>query len=131
MRFDTLSAAVEAVSFTVSTTRLITVGLRGRGLGAGRGAGFGAGRFAAAFLAGAFLAGAFFAAAFLAGARRFAALFFPPARRAEVFFAAFFVAFLEDLPEDFFFGDFLAAMRFLLLKRFEWGSVAIALHDGI
>jgi len=131
MRFDTLSAAVEAVSFTVSTTRLITVGLRGRGLGAGRGAGFGAGRFAAALLAGAFLAGAFFAAAFLAGARRFAALFFPPARRAEVFFAAFFVAFLEDLPEDFFFGDFLAAMRFLLLKRFEWGSVAIALHDGI
>src|SRR5437660_6604351 len=130
MRFDTLSAAVEAVSFTVSTTRLITVGLRGRGLGAGRGAGFGAGRFAAA-VAGAFLAGAFFAAAFLAGARRFAALFFPPARRAEVFFAAFFVAFLEDLPEDFFFGDFLAAMRFLLLKRFEWGSVAIALHDGI
>src|SRR5437764_4559314 len=123
----TRSAAVDAVSFTVATTRLITLRLRGRGFGAG----LGAGRFAAAFFAGAFLAGAFladaffegdafFEAAFLAGAF-LAALFFPPARRAEVFFAAFFVVFFEeDLPEDFF-EDFLAAMRFLLLRTLRVG----------
>jgi hypothetical protein len=133
-----VDAALDAVSFTVSTTRLITLGFFGAAVFAGA---FLAGAFLAgaflggAFLAGAFLAGAFFAAFFGAGRL---ALFVPPARRAEVFFAAFlagffaaFFAFFEDLPEGFFFEGFLAAMRFLLLKTCCADFVAIALHDGI
>jgi hypothetical protein len=132
-RLETVDAVLDVVSFTVSTTRLITLGFFGA-------AAFFAGAFfAGAFLGGAFLAGAFLAGAFFAaffGAGRLAAFF--PARRAEVFFAAFlagffaaFFAFFEDLPEGFFFEGFLAAMRFLLLKTRRADFVAIALHDGI
>jgi hypothetical protein len=110
-RFETLCAAVDAESFTVSTTRLITLGLRGCG---------GAGFFAAGFFAATFFGAGFFGAGFraFAGARRLAGAFFA-ARLAEVFLPPFLAAFFdrffafEDLPEGFFFEeDFLAAMRF-------------------
>jgi len=131
----------DAVSFTCSTTRLIT--LAGADA-AGRGGAF----FGALFFAAALRGAAFFAAAFRAGARRAAARFFalffaPPFLAADFlplfddflaerddFFEDFFEDFL-DLPLDFLEEDFLeAAIRCSPFQNVSGRhAVAVALHD--
>jgi hypothetical protein len=128
---ETAAPTSDAVPFTVSTTRLITLRALARGPAFFAEAFFVAGAFfAAAFFAGAFFAaffaGAFFEA-FFAGA--FFAAFFEELRLAGAFFDTFLLLFLldffaADFLADFFAGflDFLAAMDSLLFRTVDLGS---------